>query len=201
MTQLTLLPSNATELEQALGTLTKRISQLPVPLNTLYSAEHCPEDLLPWLAWSYSVDYWDTSWDINTQRQVIADSIQQHAIKGTKAAVVGALQSFGIESRLSEWWETNSPPYTFTVDLWGKADGTPFSPQDYALAYTNIDAKKPLRAHYHLRIACENHNVLSCAIGITLTSQLRLNGNMTSTTPSFVLKIKSLVGITMTQTG
>lgn len=63
---ISLLPPNATELERALELLIDaRIGDISTPLRDLWSAENCPEALLPWLAWALSVDQWSADWPLN----------------------------------------------------------------------------------------------------------------------------------------
>lgn len=73
-----------------------RISDVPTPLRDLWRPDSCPADLLPWLAWTLSVDVWDPSWTEATKRGVIAASIDVHRHKGTRSAVVSALRSAGL---------------------------------------------------------------------------------------------------------
>lgn len=101
-----LLPVNSTTLERALEQ-TGRLDHLsPEVIRSLWNSDTCPEDLLPWLAWALSVDFWNDSWPIERQRAVIAGSIAWHRKKGTPWAVEQALSAIGYsDSRLIEHQE------------------------------------------------------------------------------------------------
>ncbi|RXE99584.1 phage tail protein I [Pseudoalteromonas sp. PS5] len=85
-------------------------------LTSLWQPELCPEPLLPFLAWNYSVDEWDESWSLQVKRQVVADAFTVHQYKGTPFALQKALDSLNIETEIKEWWETHGTPGT--VQIW-----------------------------------------------------------------------------------
>lgn len=105
-----LLPPNATPQERALSLAVDRLPT--VPLKTLWTPATCPEAQLPWLAWALSVDEWDATWPVETKRQVIADSIEQHRKKGTVGALRRALQRLGYEVEIDE---ATGVAYTFRL--------------------------------------------------------------------------------------
>jgi phage tail P2-like protein len=103
---LSLLPSNSTQLERELAALTARIDAIdPAVISTLWDAWRCPSALLPWLAWGLSVDIWDDAWPEITKRQVCADAPAYHRIKGTRRAVEMALAYSGRAFTLTEWFD------------------------------------------------------------------------------------------------
>ncbi|MCF6438159.1 phage tail protein I [Pseudoalteromonas luteoviolacea] len=65
----------------------------------------CPAELLPWLAWSVSVDEWDEAWSEALKRQVINDAFAVHQVKGTPYALQKALDSLNIKTEIKEWWQ------------------------------------------------------------------------------------------------
>jgi len=91
-----ILPTNATplelNLEQASGT---SMEAMPVAIRDLYNPDTCPEHLLPWLAWAWDVEQWQSDWGITMQRAVIKASWKVHNHMGTKAALVQALEALG----------------------------------------------------------------------------------------------------------
>ncbi|HDR9259630.1 TPA: phage tail protein I [Burkholderia vietnamiensis] len=95
MVDTSLLPPSATSQERAFANTIARLSDVPVPIRTLYNPATCPVALLPWLAWSFSVGEWDSNWPESTKRAVIAASVAVHRIKGTKASIAMALSSAG----------------------------------------------------------------------------------------------------------
>lgn len=138
-----LLPPNQTRLEAALARapdIEARVSADTIA--TLWDATRCPARLLPWLAWSLSVDDWDDAWDDTTKRGVIASSIEIHRRKGTPWAVRRALSLLGLRVQFREWFATGKAPYTFEVRIAATAG---IDRQAVARA---IDAYKPVsRSH------------------------------------------------------
>lgn len=98
-----LLPPNSTPQERAIEAATARVGDVPVPVDTLWSPERCPAALLPWLAWSLSVDTWEATWPETVKRQVIAASFAVHQRKGTVWSVREALAAAGFgDARIVE---------------------------------------------------------------------------------------------------
>lgn len=113
----TILPYNSTDMERAAETAIREGMATDVPTDTLWSAEDCPVDLLPFLAWALSVDDWDTAWPEHIKRAVIASSTQIHRLKGTPGAMRRAFKALDLGLQLSEWFEHDGDPYTFRVDV------------------------------------------------------------------------------------
>ena len=105
-----LLPPNSTAQERAISLALDRLPD--VPLKTLWTPATCPEAQLPWLAWALSVDEWNAAWPVETKRQVIAASIEQHRKKGTVGALRRALQRLGYEVEIDE---ATGVAYTFRL--------------------------------------------------------------------------------------
>ena len=74
------------------------IDSLPLPIKQIRYPDQCPANLLPWLAWDYSVDIWDSIWSEQTQRDVIDASVFVHRHKGTPAAVLRALEAMNYDN-------------------------------------------------------------------------------------------------------
>ena len=95
-----LLPPNATPLEKAVEQSTKRLAgpdmtEAAEAIGDLWQADRVPRDLLPWLAWTLSVDEWDDAWSDNQKRDTIRESIAVHKQKGTVASVRRVLRAAG----------------------------------------------------------------------------------------------------------
>ena len=90
-----LLPYNSTPYERSMEGAVSRISNVPVPIRSMWNPQTCPVALLPWLAWALRVNEWDSSWTEATQRSVIASSASVHRVKGTVASIVSALAAAG----------------------------------------------------------------------------------------------------------
>lgn len=82
---VSLLPPNRTLWESALS-LTSAARR---PLNARVIRDAldpwtCPEHLLPWLAWAWSIDLWSDEWTTQRKRRVIARAVRLHRLKGTE---------------------------------------------------------------------------------------------------------------------
>lgn len=95
-----LLPQNATTAERSISLAVGR--SVPVPNRDLWSPWTCPIGILPWLAWALSVDEWDADAPEDLKRKIIAESVEQHRIKGTVFALKRALQNLGYEVEVNE---------------------------------------------------------------------------------------------------
>jgi hypothetical protein len=82
-----LLPTSSSELMQALSATGKRITQIPVPIDTVKQPQATPAQFLAFLAWERSVDIWNQDWPDQIKRNVIAASIPLHFKKGTAYAI------------------------------------------------------------------------------------------------------------------
>lgn len=143
MTNKTFLPTTATPLEKK---LTKANETLPpIPLRSLWSATNCPANLLPYLAWQYSVDRWSANWNEETKRKVICEAFEIHKIKGTKEALRRAVEPFGYLIRISEWWQTDKPAGTFSIEIGVLDKG--ITEESYQELSRIIDEVKPLSRH------------------------------------------------------
>ena len=113
-----LLPSSASKLQHALEASALRASQLPiVGIRQVWNPNTCPENLLPWLAYAFSVDNWDSNWTEAQKRQIIKDSLYIHQHKGTIGAIKKALQSLGYKISVVEWFQNGGDPYTFQIKV------------------------------------------------------------------------------------
>lgn len=85
---VSLLPPNASPFERA-ESLTSA-ARYPRPAEIIRNAIDpwkCPAHLLPWLAWSWSVDLWNDQWSEERKRQVISRTVELHRLKGTAAGL------------------------------------------------------------------------------------------------------------------
>ncbi|MCX4025164.1 phage tail protein I [Spartinivicinus marinus] len=112
---MSLLPSNASPLEEGLADSTRRISDIPAYPNHVWNPDTCPANCLPWLAWALSVDVWNPDWPEYVKRQTIANSVAVHRIKGTRGALKKALDALNVQTEIKEWFEYHGEPFTFQV--------------------------------------------------------------------------------------
>lgn len=151
-----LLPPSATTTMRAIETVIgERTQGIEVPISQLWNVDTCPVDLLPWMAWGFSVEVWDHAWSETVKRNVIRNSVQVHRLKGTRQSVALALEAIGFRIDIVEGWEDGGAPHTFRLDAY--ADdiiGSGFG-LDQALVDTVdklISNVKPVRAHRTLRV-------------------------------------------------
>lgn len=113
-----LLPPNSTDLERKLAEVGKNAFDLP-SIRIIKDIDHVPSQFLPFIAWQKSVDYWDENWQEALKRKVIKESRDLHRLKGTPAAIKKALEPFGYEATLIEWFKASPEltPGTFNLEL------------------------------------------------------------------------------------
>lgn len=114
----TLLPPNSTTFEKKVTEVCKDAFDFQ-SIRIIKDIDHVPAPFLSFIAYQKSVDYWDESWPEALKRKVIKDAKEQHKIKGTTAAITRALEPFGYEVKLIEWFqvEPNLTPGTFNLEL------------------------------------------------------------------------------------
>lgn len=114
-----LLPPNSTALELALEGTMATVTDLPIAIRDIHNPDTCPARLLPWLAWEYSVDAWNSAWTDEQKRGAIKASIDVHRRKGTVSAVRNAVGGFGFETQVVEWFRKTpmGDPYTFGLNV------------------------------------------------------------------------------------
>lgn len=176
MANADLLPPNATPLCRALASLGQRITDLPLPIRSTWSPADCPAQVLPWLAWAFGVEDWDTSWTEDQQRAAVAASLAVHRIKGTVGAVNRAVGALGLQCQVVEWFSKQpmGAPYTYSLVL-------TVTQQGYTLEQLNrllsvINRAKSLRSHLErLQInmvsQCPTYAAATTLTGFELTVQ------------------------------
>lgn len=99
------LPLASSEAERAVSIAVAGELALITPaiLKTLYNPATVPAPFLPALGYALSVDQWDTGWTDAQKRAAIQKSLPLHALKGTNAAVLGALADLGISAEIIDW--------------------------------------------------------------------------------------------------
>lgn len=153
-----LLPPNRSPLEARIAA--SHPLALTVPLRTLWNPATCPAELLPFLAWAFSVDVWEADWPEATKRAVIAESFAVHRIKGTRLAVEKALAAMGIKVTLTEWFEQQptTRPGTFRARLHlndNREVADQLSGTFYQQIHHAIQSAKNLRSHYDFSLSAQ----------------------------------------------
>lgn len=138
----TLLPPNATPVERAIDRALSRADHIEVPIRTLWNAQACPEHLLPWLAWAWSVDAWDADWTEQQKRNAIDASVFIHRHKGTPAAVQRAVDVVFSDAEVQEWFDYGGEPFHFRV----VSQGAFASERDYRRLIRLIESAQNARS-------------------------------------------------------
>lgn len=81
--------------EHAIELATSRLAYVAVEVDKVSDPDVCPENLLPWLAWGLSVDYWDPAASVEEKRALIKNNKSLHKKKGTVGAVKSVLADAG----------------------------------------------------------------------------------------------------------
>lgn len=100
-----LLPSNSTQLERDAAVALAQIQRVPIPIRLLWNPDLCPLAVLPYLAWSFSVDRWDSTWSESTKRSAIRAAYYIHSRKGTIGALRRVVEPLGYLIEIIEWWQ------------------------------------------------------------------------------------------------
>lgn len=160
-----LLPLNSTQLERAIEAAFAEKTE--IPLRTLYNPDTCPVQLLPWLAWTWSVDRWDNKWSEAVKRSAIRSAFYVHAHKGTIGALRRVVEPLGYLIDVIEWWQTTPKgiPGTFALKV-GVLD-TGITEEMYLELERLIDDAKPVsRPLTGLAISLETQGAIN--IGVAL---------------------------------
>lgn len=147
-----LLPANASPQELALEQTTARIADVPVPVRDVWDADTCPSNLLPWLAWAFSVDEWDSEWSDAQKRAAIKAAVSVQRYKGTIGAVREALEAIGFGVQVQEWFNQlpAGDPYTYRLLLTAEQVG--IDQAALAKILQVVETSKNLRSHMDLLV-------------------------------------------------
>lgn len=162
-----LLPGNDTPLERHAAQALAQIQRVPIPLRQLCDPNECPLELLPYLAWAFSVDRWDSKWTEAAKRTAIRSSHYIHSRKGTIGALRRVVEPLGYLIEVMEWWETvpEGVPGTFALKV-GVLD-TGITEEMYLELTWLIDDAKPLTRHLTgLAISLETQGVINIGVAV-----------------------------------
>lgn len=167
MTAQQLLPGNSTPLERQAAQALAQIQRVPIPLRQLCNPDTCPVDLLPYLAWAFSVDRWDSKWTEAAKRAAIRSSHYIHSRKGTIGALRRVVEPLGYLIEVLEWWQTTplGVPGTFAIKV-GVLD-TGITEEMYQELTWLIDDARPVTRHLTgLAISLETQGVLNICVAL-----------------------------------
>lgn len=172
-----LLPLNSTDLERAAAQAGVQATDLPVILRSLWNPETCPLNLLPWLAWAWSVDDWSDDWSERQKRDTVKQALAVQRIKGTIGAVRRALGALGLPVRVQEWFNQTpaGQPYTFRLLL--DVDQGALTKADLAKVLEVVANTKNLRSKLEtVLLTVTSQAELTVATVTTLGSDLSVSG-------------------------
>lgn len=171
-----LLPINATALERAAEAFGVRATDIPVLVRALWNPETCPLNLLPWLAWAWSVDSWSDDWSESQKRDTVKQALAVQRIKGTVGAVRRALGALGLPVRVQEWFNQTptGQPYTFRLLL--DVDQGALTKVDLVKVLEVVANTKNLRSQLEtVLLTVTSQAELSVAVVTTLGSDLSVS--------------------------
>lgn len=147
MTEPSLLPRTSVRLERLAAQALADIRRVPIPLRQLYDPDACPVELLPYLAWTFSVDRWDPAWPEAAKRAAIRAAYFIHQHKGTIGALRRVVEPLGYLIEVQEWFQTepSGKPGTFALKVGVTDEG--ISEETYRELTRLIDDAKPLSRH------------------------------------------------------
>ncbi len=124
------------------------------------------DNVLPYLAYAWSVDEWNDNWSAETQREVIRQSIWVHQRKGTLGAVKRALEAMGYDSDVIEWWQKKpqGKAGTFSIEVHPTKGLITDTLQQIRAV---IDAVKRKSAHYDIYLGI-TVNAPVCAYAVAV---------------------------------
>lgn len=120
---------------------------LEIYKNIIYARiDELSEEILDVLAYDLHVDWYDYSYDIETKRATIKNSVEIHRKMGTKYAVEKATSNVYPGAKVEEWFEYGGQPYTFRVHLDINESG--LTAEQQVGLYEKICFYKNARSHF-----------------------------------------------------
>ena len=96
----------------------ERYAKLKLDVLNLTNIDTVPSDVLPHLAEQYHITR-DEGWIFckteAEKRALLKNAIQLHKYRGTKYAIISALEVLDLRADIAEWFEYNGEPFFFKV--------------------------------------------------------------------------------------
>ena len=185
-----LLPINASQLLKDLESSSLKATSLEALNRYVTNPDLAPDNILPWLAFSVSVDDWSDNWPKVIKREMIKNSISLHQIKGTKRAIQKALEIIGVAGEIVEWWELNPrmTPHSFNITAYLNDNIN-----EYADVIIGLDTQKklinlienvkPARSHFNFKLGARFESQIS--YGVSSKVKQFVNLSFASELPKF----------------
>lgn len=93
--ETSLLPNNSTPLERGIEHAISKGFDFPVLIGTLWNADTCPVEALPFLAHAMSANFFDPAWPEDLQRAMLRNTPELHLWLGTLPGMHLALKYAG----------------------------------------------------------------------------------------------------------
>ena len=74
-----------------------------------------PESVLDLLAWQWHVDFYELANNLDAKREMVKNSIEWHRHKGTRGAILKALEMLGVEAKFTAWFDDEDNKNTPTL--------------------------------------------------------------------------------------
>ena len=139
-----LLPVGASQLEKRAAECLQEAVTNNIPIEDLIDAKKCPVNLLPYLAWAFSVDRWEEYWPENIKRKAIEDAFSLHQKKGTVSAVRKIVETLGYKFEIREWFNEKRERTAGTFRLFVELKDKGFSNEMYEELIRLIEDTKPV---------------------------------------------------------
>ena len=140
-----LLPPNATPAERAIVAAIK--PDIPVEIHSLWDKDTCPVSFLPFLAKANSVDYWDSTWNVENKKAAIDAAFFIHKHKGTVTSLRRTIEPIAELKEVIQWYKKDpvGVPNTFEIKVNILDSG--INEQTYNQLVSLINNVKPLSSH------------------------------------------------------
>lgn len=120
---LDILPSsiaddpNVRAIAQAIDPEMRSVSQDIRETLILSRIDELSEPVVDLLAWQWHVDFYELGRTLEMKRAMVKGSIPWHRKKGTRWAILKALEMIGVKGTFIPWWEVHgAKPYTFAIE-------------------------------------------------------------------------------------
>ena len=185
-----LLPINASELLKDLENSSLKATSLEALNRYVTNPDLAPDNILPWLAFSVSVDDWSDNWPKVIKREMIKNSISLHQIKGTKRAIQKALEIIGVAGEIALWWELNPrmTPHSFNITAYlndniNEGADVIIGLDTQQKLINLIENVKPARSHFNFKLGARFESQIS--YGVSSKIKQFVNLSFVSELPKF----------------
>ena len=201
-----IMPSSLTEDENTLNvsrSLNSNLQEVSEASNEsllLPRISELPERVVDMMAWQYHVDFYELAQNLEMKRDLVRNSIKWHMKKGTKYAILRALEMLGIKAEYHNWYETGGEPYTFTIDAVVQSEYYEHADQEEIIEniYRAINDSKAARSLFgalNTKININDNADFNVGIGVGLSGNYRVGLGEPESESQIVPKIGIAAGL------